>query len=205
MRLNCAACGAAMSLDTLLAGEGAREAVMTALQLPAPLGKALVQYLALFRPALRPGPVLSKAEGSGQARRQLSFDRVNSLLSELLPLIQSGKFERNGRLWAAPVESWRQGIEEMLAKRDSLTLPLKSHGYLLTIIAGYADKTEARAEAQAEERMRSGRPAASTCTISQTTASADSGQEQVSRAMPESVRQQLEQFIHKTAGGNDDR
>lgn len=177
-----------MSLDTLLASEGAREAVMTALQLPAPLGKALVQYLALFRPA----------------QRQLSFDRVNSLLSELLPMIQSGKIERNGRLWAAPVESWRQGIEEMLAKRDKLTLPLKGHGYLLTIIAGYADKTEARAEAQAEERQRSGGVAASTCTISQTAAAIDSGPAQVSRAMPDSVRQQLDKFINKTGGTDGD-
>ena len=191
MRLNCPACGSAMSLDALLASEGAREAVMTALQLPAPLGKALVQYLALFRPA----------------QRQLSFDRVNSLLGELLPMIQSGKIERNGRLWAAPVESWRQGIEEMLAKRDKLTLPLKGHGYLLTIIVGYADKTEARAETQAEERQRSGRVAASTCAISQTAAATDSGQAQASdlsgkpsRAMPDSVRQQLDKFIHKTGG-----
>ena len=203
MRLNCPACGAAMSLDALLAGEGAREAVMTALQLPAPLGKALVQYLALFRPLLR--------HGSGQARRQLSFDRVNSLLAELLPLIQSGKFERNGRLWAAPVESWRQGIEEMLAKRDSLTLPLKSHGYLLTILAGYADKTEARAEAQAEERQRSGRApvgAASAANPANNEPACGEPVESVEgpgKKMPAAIRAQLEQFIHKTAGGENDR
>ncbi len=187
-----------MSLDTLLASEGAREAVMTALQLPAPLGKALVQYLALFRPALRPG--------SGQAQRQLSFDRVNSLLSELLPLIQSGKFERNGRLWAAPVESWRQGIEEMLAKRDGLTLPLKSHGYLLTIIAGYADKTEARAEARAEERQRSGRApvgAPSGAMMAEgAKPEAETPAEKRAR-MPEAIKQQLDKFIHKTGGTTD--
>lgn len=191
MRLNCPSCGSAMSLDTLLASEGAREAVMTALQLPAPLGKALVQYLALFRPA----------------QRQLSFDRVNSLLSELLPMIQSGKIERNGRLWAAPVESWRQGIEEMLAKRDKLTLPLKGHGYLLTIIAGYADKTEARAEAQAEERQRSGRtpvPAGSPPPEAPADAAGDKDFTGPRVRMPKTVKQQLDKFINKTGGSDGD-
>ena len=192
MRLNCPACGSAMSLDTLLASEAAREAVMTALQLPAPLGKALVQYLALFRPA----------------QRQLSFDRVNSLLSELLPMIQSGKIERNGRLWAAPVESWRQAIEEMLAKRDSLTLPLKSHGYLLTIIAAYTDKAEAKAEIQAEERQRSGRqPVPPGELLPEATAGAPLAKESAGPRirMPKAVKQQLDKFINKTGGadGND--
>lgn len=187
MRLSCPSCGSAMSLDTLLASEGAREAVMTALQLPAPLGKALLQYLALFRPA----------------QRQLSFDRVNSLLSELLPMIQSGKIERNGRLWAAPVESWRQGIEEMLAKRGSLTLPLKSHGYLLTIIAAYTDKAEARAETKAEERQRSGRtpvPADAHPPEAPADAASDKDLPGPRVRMPETVKQQLDKFINKTGG-----
>jgi hypothetical protein len=40
----------------------------------------------------------------------------------------------------------------MISKRDKLTLPLKSHGYLLEIIAGYGNKAEAKAEAQTEAR-----------------------------------------------------
>lgn len=131
MKLSCPACGAVSSLDVLLGHEGAREAVMVALALPAPLGKLLVQYVALFRPA----------------QRQLSLDRVASLLNELAPMIAEAKIERNGRIWSAPQDYWRMALEEMVVKRDSLTLPLKSHGYLLTIIAGYSEKAEARAEA----------------------------------------------------------
>jgi len=41
-------------------------------------------------------------------------------------------------------------MTEMLAKRDALTLPLKGHGYLLTIIAGFSEKAEAKKEAQIE-------------------------------------------------------
>ncbi|OHD24112.1 MAG: hypothetical protein A2Y38_12315 [Spirochaetes bacterium GWB1_59_5] len=136
MKLTCPACGSLSSLDALLGNEGAREAVMAALAIPAPLGKLLVQYLAMFRPA----------------QRQLSFDRVASILGELLPMISAASIERNGRTWSAPQDYWRMALEEMLTKRDKLTLPLKSHGYLLEIIAGYGNKAEARQEAQQEDR-----------------------------------------------------
>jgi len=134
MKTTCPACGAVASLDVLLGNDGAREAVMTALAIPAPLGKLLVQYLGLFRPA----------------QRQLSFDRVANLLRELLPMIAEAKIERGGRIWSAPQDYWVMAMTEMLAKRDALTLPLKGHGYLLTIIAGFSEKAEAKKEAQIE-------------------------------------------------------
>lgn len=138
MRLTCSACGASASLDAAIAHEGAREAVIIALQLPAPLGKLLVQYVALFRPA----------------SRQLSLDRLAALLGELLPLIEAGRIERGGRIWAVPIDAWKAALEDMIAKRDKLTLPLKSHGYLLEVIAGQAGKVEAAAETSKESRSR---------------------------------------------------
>lgn len=138
MRLTCQACGAVISLDAALGHEGAREAVQIALQIPAPLGKLLIQYVGLFRPA----------------QRQLSMDRVASLLGELLGMMESAQIERNGRIYAAPFDYWQSALETMLAGRDKLTLPLKSHGYLLEIIASAADKTAARQEAKAEEAKR---------------------------------------------------
>lgn len=134
MKTSCPSCGAAFSLDVLIGNEGAREAVMAALAIPAPLGKLLVQYLGLFRPA----------------QRQLSFDRVANLLNELLPLIDAAKIERSGRIWSAPQDYWVMALTEMLEKRDKLTLPLKSHGYLLAIIEGYSSKAESSKESQAE-------------------------------------------------------
>ncbi|MDO8414159.1 MAG: hypothetical protein Q7S51_10270 [Gallionellaceae bacterium] len=140
MNATCPACGATMSLDVIIGHEGARAAVMIALKFPAPLGNLLVQYLALFRPATR----------------QLSFDRVSNLLNELLPMIEAGKVTRSGRIWSAPQDYWKLALEDMLTKRDKLTLPLKGHGYLLAIIEGYGNKAEARQEAQTEAR-RGGR------------------------------------------------
>lgn len=136
MKTTCPACGAVSSLDVLIGNDGAREAVMAALEIPAPLGKLLVQYLGLFRPA----------------QRQLSFDRVANILNELLPLIRDARIERSGRIWSAPQEYWQMALTEMLAKRDKLTLPLKNHGYLLTVIEGYSSKAEAKQEAYTEAR-----------------------------------------------------
>ena len=136
MKLSCPACGAVASLDVLIGHEGAREAVMAAMAIPAPIGKPLVMYLALFRPP----------------KRSLSFDRVAGLLRELQPMIEAARIERNGRSWSAPQEYWHMALAEMIAKRDNLTLPLKSHGYLLTIIEGYGNKAEARQEQQGEDR-----------------------------------------------------
>lgn len=123
-----------MSLDVLLGHEGAREAVMHALALPASLGPLLVRYVALFRPA----------------KRQLSFDRVARLLDELGKMIEAGSIERHSRTWPAPPDYWRMAIEEMLDRRDRLSLPLTSHGYLLEIIAGIGNRAEARVETKRE-------------------------------------------------------
>jgi hypothetical protein len=136
MKLSCPACGAVASLDVLIGHEGARDAVMVSLSLPAPLGNLLVQYLALFRPA----------------SRNLSMDRVANLLGELKVMISEARIERGGRTWSAPQDYWKMALEEMIGKRDKLTLPLKSHGYLLAIIEGYGSKAEGKQEAQAEAR-----------------------------------------------------
>lgn len=142
MKLKCPACGALASLDILLTTEGAREAILLAMQFPAPLGKRLIQYLALFRPATR----------------ELSFDRVASLLNEILPDIQSGKIRRAGRDWSLLQDYWLLAIDTVLAARDAgrLTLPLKGHGYLYEVLVGIADKAEGRKEALHESSRSTG-------------------------------------------------
>ena len=67
MRTRCPSCGATLSLDALIAHDGAREALAVALTLPGALGPALLRYLALFRPV----------------NRELTMDRVARLLAEL--------------------------------------------------------------------------------------------------------------------------
>ncbi len=136
----CPACGANFSLDALVSHDGARTLVAEIASISGPLGGAVLRYLALFRPA----------------KRSLSWDRAARLLNELAPLIREARVERRGRVYPAPREAWVAAIEHMLDHRDRLTLPLKSHGYLIEVLIGAIEQAEARAEARQEDR-RAGR------------------------------------------------
>ncbi len=135
MRLVCPGCGFTAGMEAYLLDASAREAVLLALKLPAPLGDRVLRYVGLFRPV----------------GRALTWDRVERLLGELLPPIAEAKVERHGRTWPAPLDYWSMALDEMLGRRDTLVLPLKSHGYLFEIVAGYANKGEAAAERKTEQ------------------------------------------------------
>lgn len=147
MRVTCPACGAELTLDAWLVHEGSRRVVAQVLKLPPTLGARVMRYLGLFRPE----------------KRQLTMDRVESLLDELLPPITTGHIKRNGREWLVPeYEAWKIALDTVLAHRDEgkLRLPLKSHGYLLEVIVGLAAEHEARQEREHHARMARGeRPA----------------------------------------------
>ena len=143
MQVKCPACSAAFSLEAALALDAARSALMTALQMPAPLALLFAQYLALFR----------------APSRAIAFDRADKLMSELLPMVSTGTVTRDGLTRPAPLPVWQQALERMLELRNAnkLQLPLKSHGYLLEIVAGLAESQGAAAERQVEADRRAGR------------------------------------------------
>jgi hypothetical protein len=134
VKLVCPACGSVNSLDSLVGHDGARAALAELAALSGPMAGAVLRYLALFRPA----------------QRQLTFDRVASLLAELNPMIIEARITRNGRVYAAPRDVWVAAIDSILTSRDRLVLPLKSHGYLLEIIIGQIHKAEQAAESKRE-------------------------------------------------------
>jgi len=182
MRMACPGCGAEFTLDVLIAHDGARAALVEAMDMNPALGKRLVQYLALFRPP----------------KRQLTMDRVAKILQEIGPCIRERQIHRNGRIWVIPIESWTWALDEIVAKKDKLTLPLKSHGYLFEMLIGAADKVEAKAEQETETRRAHGAlaPGQSMVVRNSATALADV----VRTAMPESVRRAAGL---KPKGGND--
>lgn len=140
MNVTCPSCGADMDLDVLLAHEDSRQALAQLASISIPLGKVVLQYLRLFKPATR----------------AMSHSRTVKLIGELLPDLQRQRIDRKGRDWEAPHEAWRIAIEHVLAMRDkgSLTLPLTSHGYLYEVLCGMADKLEAQAERETEATRR---------------------------------------------------
>ena len=179
MRVSCPACGAMSSLDALLQHDEARAAIYSAMKMSSALARLLIAYLGLFRPE----------------SRQLTMDRVAKLLGELLPDIEAARIERSGRIYAAPVETWRSALEDMLAKRDRLTLPLKTHGYLYEVIAGYSERLDATSErAREAERLHA----------SQTRGAAPEPMAP-RQAIPSNISEQMRQFALNARQGESAR
>lgn len=145
MRVRCRSCGAVASLDALVDDDAAAESLKLAFSL-SPLGPLLTRYLGLFRPG----------------KNVLTWPRVASLLGELLPSIQAGRVERDGKVYDASQEAWATALEKVVAARDAgaIKVPLRSHGYLLEVVITEAARHQVRSAvvvADADTR----RPAAS--------------------------------------------
>lgn len=123
--------------------EGKRLAAVMA-ELPSEVGRAVLAYLRLFKPA----------------KTALRTARAVKLAREVAELIRAGtvcKDERGGVRRPASPAMWAAGIEQMLAQRDRLSLPLETHGYLRAVVFGLADQVDAQAERQRESDARAGR------------------------------------------------
>lgn len=142
--VSCPACNAQMSLDVLLGHQGARDAILALAYLHPgeKLVGTAVRYLALFAPA----------------KQTMRFDRIAALLNELGELIRPARIEHQGRSWPAPMDYWLTAMEEMLANRERLRLPLTSHGYLKSIVAGMGDRANAEADRRREASARGETP-----------------------------------------------
>ena len=129
MICRCPNCGAANSLDSLVSDAEAAEVLKMLLELDADIGKAAIRYIGLFRPA----------------KSQLSWARTAKLLNELLPMIKAQEAARDGVCFPAPAEAWIHGFNETVNARDQgrLKTPLKSHGYLYEILAGWVGQPSA--------------------------------------------------------------
>lgn len=140
MNITCPSCGADMDLDVLLVHEESRRALAELVLISLPLGKLVLQYLRLFKPATR----------------AMSHARTVRLIEQLLPDLKRGAVEHKGREWAAPLDTWRLALERVIEQRDKgkLVLPLGSHDYLYAVISGMADQVEAKQERETEASRR---------------------------------------------------
>ena len=165
MRIVCPCCQADFPIEAGLNDVEARNAIKRAFSL-SPIGAQLLFYLQLFKPA----------------KQAMRMDKFARLLNELVDMIHAGKIMHNGAFYSAPQKYWELAINQMLDNRQQLKLPMKSHGYLISIIAGYAEKEEAKVEKQTEARRISG------------VAKDDTPLEKKASTMPDDVRQQLQQY-----------
>jgi len=139
--VTCPNCRATASLDVFLSEDSVRDAldaVIDAHPAGETLIKPMLRYVGLFAPA----------------KSRMAYSRLASLIGEITPSMRAAAIDRNGRRWPAPLAYWQQAFETVLstAHQGGLSLPLKSHGYLLEVIARMSSKDEARAETRREQQ-----------------------------------------------------
>lgn len=146
MHVTCPSCNESFPLVAgFLEPDGKRFGMLLAGMEPA-LGRATVEYLALFTPA----------------RQKLRLAKAVKLVAALDALVRDGtvcRDERVGVRRQATAAQWAAGIEQMIEQRGRLTLPLANHHYLRAIVYGIADQAGAAAEQAREAAARSGRRA----------------------------------------------
>lgn len=135
--VTCPACQVELALETLLGTDDARGVVELLARMPGPpaLRKGALRYVGLFAPA----------------SQRLRWGRVEKLLGELAAMMEAGRIERSGRVWPAPLDYWQQALDE-ITSNTNLRRPIKSHGYLLEILAGLADRADAAQEQGRHQR-----------------------------------------------------
>lgn len=141
--VTCPACNSKMDLDALLGHQGARDALLALAQLHPAQSRAqmvALRYCGLFAPA----------------KQALRFDRIASLLHDMAEMIGTGTLQHKGQTYTCPLSYWIDAMEHMVSLRSTLQLPLKSHGYLKSILAGNIERSQAQAETT-HENQRAGR------------------------------------------------
>ncbi|MFT7722248.1 MAG: hypothetical protein QM788_05395 [Roseateles sp.] len=136
--LSCPICGTELTMAGLLADSDAQQAFARLAAVSIPLGARVMQYLTLFTPP----------------KTRLTVAKQVKLVLQLLPDLEREAITAKGRDWAVPRQAWAAGLDQVLASRERLDLPLKGHGYLFAILVGLADKHEARQERDAEAQRR---------------------------------------------------
>lgn len=133
MKLTCPACGAIASADTWLNDELCRESLAKVAALPAPLPKATLGYLSLFRPGTT----------------GLTWKKAVRLADEIGQLAAKGYVGGQGKVDSdCPPRIWAQAMEQMVERRAALSLPLKNHNYLRQVAWQLADQADAQSEQQ---------------------------------------------------------
>ncbi|WP_026600508.1 hypothetical protein [Methylomonas sp. 11b] len=100
---------------------------------------ALLRYLELFKPL----------------KQELRWSRRLVLTQEIVPMMTAAQVKRNGIVYAAPLPVWEAEMMKLVVNRpESLVLPLKSNGYLLSMIAGRGERAAAKLEQDKIEQQR---------------------------------------------------
>jgi hypothetical protein len=107
--------------------------------LPNAMIGVLLRYLELFKPL----------------KQELRWSRRLALTQELMPMLKAAQVKRRGVTYAAPLPVWEAEMLKLVSNRpETVVLPLKSNGYLLSMIAGKAEAKAAMQEQRVDEQRQ---------------------------------------------------
>lgn len=130
VRVTCPACGCRGDVEAFLVEEEAKRMAAGFADLEPALGRAVLRYLRLFKPA----------------KTELRLSRAATLIAELVEMVSAGtvcKDERTNQRRPAPVAVWVEALEKMLGNPPSDT-PISNHHYLRVVAYGVAGEHQAR-------------------------------------------------------------
>lgn len=145
MLLTCPSCGGRASIEAWENDGAQREFMVLLARAPRPVAEQLLRYFGLFR---APG-----------ANRAMSWKKALRISKEVMALVVTGYVQGKGKV-ARPcsVQQWGQGMETMvdMASAGQLSLPMKSHNYLISIVWQSADKADKANESSYREQEATG-------------------------------------------------
>lgn len=138
-RISCPHCGSVFALEQALDDADARRFYELLSKLPPTLIRPYLRYLKLFKPA----------------KQVLKWHKMLVVTQELAPMVHAAQITRNKLLYTVPLDHW-VGVMTQLVNHppETLSLPLKGNGYLLSILANQADKQAAIQEEKLEQQRR---------------------------------------------------
>lgn len=138
----CVICGYRAPVSSFLGAAGNGELVPEFIKLPHVVQHPFYRYLALFRPK------------SGCA---CSDSKIIRLTREMVALVSSGYVSQQGKAdRPCPPTLWAMGMERMMEQAAMLTLPMKNHNYLRSIVWQLADQADAGRERTQHHEVVSG-------------------------------------------------
>lgn len=141
MKIVCPCCQTSFPVEAgLLDADGKKLGMALAGAEPS-LGRAIIQYLSLHKPA----------------KTALRMAKSAKVAEEVVALATAPEIRRNGLGRPNAVRYWVGAIEQMVDNRAKLRLPLSGHGYLIEVAFGLSDKQDAARERQAEADARAGK------------------------------------------------
>jgi len=139
LTVSCPECGAHFSLQHAMENADGRRFIGLLSEVQPMIVRPLIRYLTLFKPV----------------KQGMRWSRMYTLALELVPMIKEAQVKHNGTSYVVPPQKWADTMLDLVENMPAtLRLPLKSHGYLITILAGDAESAAAKQEQKHIEQTR---------------------------------------------------